>query len=157
MKIHLILGEVPWKGTHDHNLPNLIKLQEGFLKLFAAYEPTETNIAGTYGYRAYEMAAAADDSQLEKLVKQFDEMLKQTKPPAAAVLKQSPTPDEVSCTRLLEPYYYSDYVDEGSSREPLNGGLFLCKECNYPDLTHFPEPFLVNRSVLKKYDLFPET
>ena len=130
------------------------KLERDFVELFSAYQPRKSDDrTGAFGFPTYEFLASADDVRVRKLLRDFDSLLKQSKPAVAAFYLEMPTPDELNRTRYLQPYFYSSYITEGPKGE-LNPKLVTCKFCLYPNLKFMPEPLLVSKAAQKNYDIF---
>jgi hypothetical protein len=154
MKCYLITGEIPWKLCFEKDQPHLKKMEAALFELFKEYEPRPGNIDGAYRYPVFELSVPADHEPFQKLLSEFSKIAKETEPPCAIVLREFPTAGEVSRARFTLPGFYERDVDEVSTFELLNPTMVLCQQCHFPSLASIPDPFLVNKSVLKKYDVF---
>lgn len=156
MKLQIELFKFPWKLPHwEPDPPHVVKLCDRMCELFAAYGPKRlAKKPNDNGYHTHEMTIVAGDPQVQKLIKQFAAEVKKSKPKAAGVYTEILTPEEVKRARFLELFVSGDDVDEDASWEPLNQQPVLCEKCQYPDLDQVPKPFLVNKGVLKKQDVF---
>jgi len=155
MNFRIIIGPAPFEFTSDPQAPVLQSLVNKASEFFASYKPKLIEkVPGNWGYTSIVFSAPADDDKVRLLLSELDRFAKTTTPPATAIFWETPEKDEEERVKFLEPYYYGHGVDENSSNGPLNKGLLLCTECRYPNLDHLPEPFLVNKKVLTKYDIY---
>jgi hypothetical protein len=156
MRTLITLAKLPWRYGDTASLPPLEKLKTILLETFADFNARcVVYRKGTYNYPTFEVQAPVDDRGFKRVLKDFDQQVKKYKPAAAAAVFLHATPAETLRARFLEPYYYTSFVDEMDSRAPLNPEMQLCKRCQYPNFDYWPEPFVVNRSVQKAFDVFP--
>lgn len=152
MQARIVLTQYPMSHGSEAARTKLKPFEEIVLRLFAAYQPKLSNdISGAYSYPAYDMTVLADDPQFEAVLQEFSAQLKKARPPLAAFVGETPMGEEVKRARFLEPIYYTFEVDGGQA---LNPECFLCEHCERPNLDHQPRTLLVNKDVLKKYDIF---
>lgn len=146
MKSELILGPFPWKHYHGEPIPRLKALQVKTLELFAAYSPQPGDITGTWGYPKLAMDVAHDDERFFKLLKELEKFAKKSK--CGVVFRQFPTPPEAARARFIKINLYGSYAEY--DRETMFG----CPACRAAKLELVSNPFLVNKTVLKNYDVF---
>jgi hypothetical protein len=163
MRVQITLAEVPWKHCFGKAPPHLKKFEPAFLDLLADYHPKPVaNATGGYGYPTFELTAEPGDSRLNALLEELGSMAKRAKPRKAVAVWRQLNPEESKRARFLKPYYFSSFVDEDTSRRPLNPFSEMCWYCSRamlegghnPDFSRLSAPFLVNKSALKNSEVF---
>jgi len=155
MNIRFTLGSSPFSSTNSFQEARLKKVQALFFEHFGDRKPRPGDPTGTYGFPAFEFDAPVDDPDTAKAISEFGKLVKKLKPSSVAVVRQTLTTEEGRRARFLEPYHLgNEYVADAPDNSPLNPSMFLCAQCNAPNLDHVPDPLLVNRSVLKSHDFF---
>jgi len=146
MKSELILASFPWKHYHGESIPRLKAIQAKTLELFDAYSPQPGDITGTWGYPKLVMDVAHEDERFFKLLKELELFATESK--CCVVFRQFPTPQEAARARFIKVNLYGNYVQNDQS------DMYACGACRTPNLESVPKPFLVNKTVLKSYDVF---
>lgn len=148
MKLHIDLRKLPWDFHDKTDLPHVKQKRERLHAMFADYAPrrlTEPNMVHTH-----ELIVPADDGKVDALLKQLDQELRQSKQSIAAEVRKLLEPAEVKRARYIALTVYGDSVDVNKYGEPLNPVALACEACKFPEITHVPDPLLVNKALIKK-------
>jgi hypothetical protein len=156
VKLQFLLHDLPWNFFDDKpDNPKMKKLRQRLNEMFARYNPRRLSEKPKQEeYRKHEIEVPADDAEVEKLIRELSRELKSAR--AAGQVWAIPTAAELARARWVPLLFYATYVDDDSNGRPLNQfGRVMCEKCKCPDLASIPEPYLVNRNVLKSAEIFP--
>jgi hypothetical protein len=154
MRLHLVIGAVPWDTLAKKIPPYVAKFRERAVEMFSAYKAQQVTVP-PFNYERIEMQVAGDDPQVEQLIRQFDQELKRAKPAVAALVDSILEAGEEQRARFLELCVAGGSADLDAKSEPLNKSWpVACEACEFPDLTRVPKPYLVGKEVLKKAEVF---
>lgn len=156
MKFQITIGPAPYKFAYDSQTPALQSVVKKAVEFFTPYSPqtVEKGPGSNGASTSIIFSAPAEDVQIKQLFGELERFVKNAEPPATALFWQTPEQDEIDRAKFLLPYYGGSDVETGNNNRPLNQGMVLCEACDHPNLNHVPEPFLVSKKALKKYDIF---
>jgi hypothetical protein len=156
VKLQFLLHDLPWNFFDDKpDNPKMKTLRQRLHEMFAGYNPRRLSEKPKQAeYRKHEIDVTPDDPAVEKLIRELSRELKAAR--AAGQVSAIPTAAELGRARWVPLLFYAAYVDDDSNGRPLNQfGRVMCEKCRFPDLASAPDPYLVNRNVLKNAEIFP--
>lgn len=155
MKLRITLGKLPTKGWSFRYRDNACveKLRKRLHEIFADYLPRRLSEALDDRDSLIHEMTIPDYAHAKGLLELFDQEVRNLAEPVGGYFQTFLDQNEVKRARFLQLFVYGDSVDdEPRGLNPIKH--VLCESCRYPDLRQMPQPVLVNKSVLKKQDIF---